>query len=54
MKFIGCLLVLVSLSAINHGGGVTWGLIFMAIVGVVMVFPSLLQYLFEGMSSERK
>jgi hypothetical protein len=54
MKYIGCLLVLVSLSAINHGGGVTWGLIAMIIVGVVMVFPNLLQYLFEGTTGERK
>jgi hypothetical protein len=54
MKYIGFLLMLVSLSAINHGGGITWGLVFMLIVGVVMVFPNLLQYLFEGMSGERK
>jgi hypothetical protein len=54
MKYIGCLLVLVSISAINHGGGITWGLLFMAIVGVVMVFPNLLQYLFEGIPGERK
>jgi hypothetical protein len=54
MKIIGFLLVLVGMSAINHGGGVTWGLIAMIIVGVLMVFPNLLQYLFEGMSGERK
>jgi len=54
MKYIGFLLMLVGFSAINHGGGITWGLLFMMIVGVVMVFPNLLQYLFEGMSGERK
>ena len=54
MKIIGFLLVLVSLSAINHGGGITWGLLAMIIAGVVMVFPNLLQYLFEGTSGERK
>jgi hypothetical protein len=54
MKYIGFLLMLVGFSAIEHGGDVTWGLVAMIIIGVVMVFPNLLQYLFEGMSGERK
>jgi uncharacterized membrane-anchored protein len=54
MKFIGCLLMLVSLSTISHSESITWGLVAMIIVGAVMVFPNLLQYFFEGMSSERK
>jgi hypothetical protein len=54
MKIIGFLLVLTSISAINHGGGITWGLLAMIIVGALMVFPNLLQYLFEGTTGERK
>lgn len=46
--------MLASLSAINHGGGVTWGLIAMIIVGAVMICPELLKYFFEGTSGERK
>lgn len=47
MKVIGFLLVLVGLSAMNHGGGITWGQVAMIIIGIVMVFPNLLRYFFD-------
>jgi len=46
--------MLVGFSAIEHGGNVTWGLVAMIIIGVLMVFPNLLQYFFEGGARERK
>jgi hypothetical protein len=54
MKLIGFLLILVAMVAIDHGGGITWGLIFMLLVGGICMFPNLLQYFFESEKSERK
>jgi hypothetical protein len=54
MKLIGFLLILVAMVAIDHGGGITWGLIFMLLAGGVCMFPNLLQYFFESEKSERK
>lgn len=51
MKVIGFLLILVGVSAMDHGGGITWGQIAMIIIGGLMVFPNLIGYLFDG---ERK
>jgi hypothetical protein len=54
MKILGLLLILVGFCSIDQGGGITWGLIAMIIVGTLMVFPNLVQYLFESRTSERK
>jgi|688.fasta_scaffold962404_2 hypothetical protein len=54
MKLIGFLLILVAMVAIDHGGGITWGLIFMLLAGGICMFPNLLQYFFESEKSERK
>lgn len=48
MKVVGFLLVLVAMNAIDHGGGITWGLVLILVSGVLMMFPALIQYLFEG------
>ena len=54
MKLIGFLLILVAMVAIDHGGGITWGLVFMLLAGGICMFPNLLQYFFESEKSERK
>ena len=54
MKKLGVVLIGCSFWAMDYMGRTNWGLIFMAIVGLVLVFPNLLQYLFEGGARERK
>ena len=51
MKVVGFFLILVGVSAMDHGGGVTWGQVAMIIIGAFMIFPNLIGYLFDG---ERK
>jgi type IV secretory pathway VirB2 component (pilin) len=54
MKKLGIVLIGCSLWSMDYLGRASWGSVFMAIAGVVIIFPNLLQYLFEGMSGERK
>jgi hypothetical protein len=54
MKKLGVVLVGFSFWTMDYLGTVNWGLIFMAIVGFLIIFPNLLQYFFEGIPGERK
>lgn len=54
MKILGFLLVLVAIIAIDHGGGITWGLIAILIVGILMLFPNFLPYFFENWNDKRE
>jgi F0F1-type ATP synthase assembly protein I len=54
MKKLGVVLVGFSFWSMDYLGRASWGLIFMAIVGFLIIFPNLLQYLFESKTSERK
>jgi hypothetical protein len=54
MKKLGVVLVGFSFWSMNYLGTITWGLIFMAMVGFFIIFPNLLQYFFEGGVRERK
>lgn len=54
MKVLGCILLIVAFSAVNHGGGWTFTLLLMVVSGIVCIFPQVLKYIFEDTTGERK
>jgi len=54
MKFLGMLILIIVGIAFEQGTGFRWDTFLFGLVGLFMVFPNLLQYLFEEYRSERK
>jgi hypothetical protein len=47
MRFIGLIFVVCAFAAFEAGDGISWGIIFMGLLGIALLFPDLLKMILK-------